>query len=325
MVGKDLFDELFQIRLEVFGLFQLVGKLLQFLCHDGVQGNIGAGDGLGGAKHPELELIAGEGHGRGSVPIGVVLRNGRHGVNADLKGAFALLLELRTVDNGLHDGIQIVAKKNGHYSRRGLRRAQTVVVAGEGHRCPEKVLILVHALDKGRQKQQELGVLAGGLAGFEEIFAGVGVQRPVVVLAGAVDAGKGLFMEQTHHVMLVGDLLHDLHGELVVVAGGVSVGIHRGHLMLGRGHLVVLGLAVDAQRPEVFVQILHIGRHTGTDSAVVMVVQLLTAGRLGAEQGTAGVDQVFSLQEFLCIYQEVFLLRSYRRSYFLGSGVSEQF
>ena len=117
-------------------------------------------------------------------------------------------------------------------------------------------------------------------------------------------------MEQTHHVMLVGDLLHDLHGELVVVAGGVSVGIHRGHLMLGRGHLVVLGLAVDAQRPEIFVQILHIGRHTGTDSAVVMVVQLLTAGRLGAEQGTAGHPQILPLVVHLFIHQKILLLRA---------------
>ena len=47
---------------------------------------------------------------------------------------------------------------------------------------------------KGRQKQQELGVLAGGLAGLEEVLASVGGEGPVVVLAGAVDAGKGLFM-----------------------------------------------------------------------------------------------------------------------------------
>ena len=56
MVGKDLFDELFQIRLEILGLFQLVGKLLQFLRHDGVQSNVGTGDRLAGAKHPELKL-----------------------------------------------------------------------------------------------------------------------------------------------------------------------------------------------------------------------------------------------------------------------------
>ena len=35
----------------------------------------------------------------------------------------------------------------------------------------------------------------------------------------------------------------------VLVAGAVGVGIDGGHLMLGGGHLVVLGLAEDAQGP----------------------------------------------------------------------------
>ena len=199
-----------------------------------------------------------------------------------------------------------------------------MVVAGEGHRGPEEVLVFVHTLHKGRQEQQELGVLAGGLAGLEEVFAGVGVQGPVIVLAGAVDAGKGLFMEQTHHVMLVGDLLHDLHGELVVVAGGVGIGVHRGHLVLGGGHLVVLGLAVDAQGPEIFVQVLHVGRHPGTDGAVIVVIQLLTAGGLGAEEGAAGHPQVLPLAVHLFIHQEVLLLRADAGDDPAALSVSEQ-
>ena len=228
------------------------------------------------------------------------------------------------MDNGLHDGIQIVAKKNGHYSRRGLRRAQTVVVAGEGHRCPEKVLILVHALDKGRQKQQELGVLAGGLAGFEEIFAGVGVQRPVVVLAGAVDAGEGLFVEQAHQTVAVGYLLHDLHGQLVLVAGGVGVGVDGGHLMLRGGHLVVLGLAENAQSPQRLVQILHVRGDPGFDGAEVVILQLLALGGLGTEQRPAAEAQVLPLLEKLLIHQEVLLLGTHLSGDPLGLRVAEE-
>ena len=199
-----------------------------------------------------------------------------------------------------------------------------MVVAGEGHRGPEEVLVFVHALHKGRQEQQELGILAGGLAWLEEVFAGIGVQGPVIVLAGAVDAGERLFVEQAHHVVLVGDLLHDLHGELVVVAGGVGIGVHRGHLVLGGGHLVVLGLAVDAQGPEIFVQVLHVGRHPGTDGAVIVVIQLLAPGRLGTEEGAAGHPQVLPLVVHLLIHQEVLLLRAYAGDDPAALSVSEQ-
>ena len=44
---------------------------------------------------------------------------------------------------------------------------QTVIVAGEGDGGPQEVLIVIHALDEGGQEQQELGVLAGGVAGLE--------------------------------------------------------------------------------------------------------------------------------------------------------------
>ena len=324
VVGKDLFDELFQIRLEILGLFQLVGKLLQFLRHDGVQSNVGTGDRLAGAKHPELKLIAGEGHGRGAVPVRVVLGNGGHGVHADLEGALAGLLELRTADDGLHDGIQFVTQEDGEDCGRCFGSAQTVIVAGKCHRSPQEVLILVHALDKGRQEQQELGVLAGSLAGLEEVFAGVGVQGPVIVLAGAVDTGKGLFIQKAYQIVLFCDLFHDLHGELVVVAGCVGVCIDGGHLVLSGGRLIVLGLAVNTQSPEVFVQVLHESCYPGTDGAVIVVIQLLTAGRLGAEEGAAGHPQVLPLVVHLLIHQEVLLLRADTGRDLAGLRVSEQ-
>ena len=70
--------------------------------------------------------------------------------------------------------------------------AQPVVVAGIGHAAAQHLLILVHALDEGRQKQQELCVLTGGASGLEQVLTGIRGQRPVVVLTAAVDPGKGL-------------------------------------------------------------------------------------------------------------------------------------
>ena len=60
--------------------------------------------------------------------------------------------------------------------RRRLLRAEPVVVAREGHRAAQQLLILVHALDERGEEQQELGVLAGGLAGGEEVLAGIGAR-----------------------------------------------------------------------------------------------------------------------------------------------------
>ena len=144
------------------------------------------------------------------------------------------------------------------------------------------------------------------------------------MLAGAVDTGKGLFIQKAYQIVLFCDLFHDLHGELVVVAGCVGVCIDGGHLVLSGGRLIVLGLAVNTQGPEVFVQVLHEGCYPGTDGAVIVVIQLLTAGRLGAEEGAAGHPQVLPLVVHLLIHQEVLLLRADTGRDLAGLRVSEQ-
>ena len=128
-----------------------------------------------------------------------------------------------------------------------------MVVAGSGYRAAQEVLIFVHTGDEGREKHQKLSVLPGGLAGAEEIPAGIRGQRPVVVLTGAVDSGEGLFVEQTHQIVLGGALFHNRHHLLVVVTGGVGVGVNGSQLVLTGRALVVLGLAQDAQPPQLLV------------------------------------------------------------------------
>ena len=131
------------------------------------------------------------------------------------------------------------------------------------------------------------------------------------MLAGAVDAGKGLFMEQADHVVPSGDLFHDLHCQLVVVAGGVGIGVDGRGLVLSGGHLVVLGFGEDAQLPKLLVQLLHIGGDPGLDGAEIVVLQLLALGRLGAKEGPAREDQILPLIIHILVNQEIFLLRTY--------------
>ena len=114
---------------------------------------------------------------------------------------------------------------------------------------------------------------------------------PVVVLAGAVDAREGLFVQQADQAVLLGDLLHDLHGELVVVGGDVGRVIDAGELMLGGGGLVVLGLGRDADASRAPRSVSRMKAATrGLIGAEVVVVHLLALGRHGAEEGAAGVD-----------------------------------
>ena len=54
----------------------------------------------------------------------------------------------------------------------------------------------------------------------------------------------------------------------------------------------MLGLCEDAELPELLVELLHVSRYSGLDGAEVVVVELLTLGSLGAEEGPAGELEV---------------------------------
>ena len=131
-------------------------------------------------------------------------------------------------------------------------------------------------------------------------------------------------MQQAHKAMPVGDLFHDLHGQLVVVAGGVCVGVDRRHLMLRGGNLVVLGFGVDAQLPELLVELLHIRRDARADGAEVVVVQLLALGRLCTEERAAAHAKILALQIQRLVDQEVFLLGADLRHDLFRLRVAEQ-
>ena len=199
-----------------------------------------------------------------------------------------------------------------------------MVVAGAGHRDAQQILVLIHALDDSRQKQQELGVFLRLLAGVQQVLARVGGEGPVVVFAAAVNALKGLFVQQAHQAVLGGHVLHGFHGQLVVVGGHVGGGEDGRQLVLGRGHLVVLCLGQNAQLPQLLVQILHKGGNPGLDGAKVVVLQLLALGRLGPKQRAAGKAQVGALVIELLIHQEVLLLGAHGGHHPLGLLVAKQ-
>ena len=158
------------------------------------------------------------------------------------------------------------------------------------------------------QKNRKLQVLVRRLARLEQVDARVGAHRPVVVLARAVDAGEGLLVQQADEPVAAGDVLHDLHRQLLVVGADVGVLEDRRDLVLGRRDLVVAGLDRDAELGELVLGLHHAGQHALGDRAEVVVVELLALGRLGAEQRAAGDHEVGALEVVLLVDQEVLLL-----------------
>ena len=134
------------------------------------------------------------------------------------------------------------------------------------------------------EENKEARVLAGSFTGAEEILARVGCQRPVSVLTGTVDAGKGLFMQKADQIVSGGDLLHDRHDQLVVIARGVGIGIDGRHFMLAGSAFIVLGLGQNAKPPQLLIHIAHEGGHACADGAKVVIVKVLTFGRLRAKE-----------------------------------------
>ena len=92
-----------------------------------------------------------------------------------------------------------------------------------------------------------------------------------------------------------GEAAHCLEGGKLET-GLSTLPVDRSQLMLGRGHLVVLGPGRHPQLPQFHVQILHISAHPLADGAEVMVLQLLALGRGSAEQGAPGEDQILPLK-----------------------------
>ena len=131
-------------------------------------------------------------------------------------------------------------------------------------------------------------------------------------------------MKQAHKTVRGRDLLHDLHGQLVVVGSNIGSGINGSQFVLCRSYLVMLRLCQDTQLPQLLVQILHKCRNSGLDHTKVVVIHFLPLGRLGTKQGPAGIDQVLPLVIHFLGNKEVLLFRTNGGADTLHIRVTEQ-
>ena len=130
--------------------------------------------------------------------------------------------EILAVLDRLEDLLELVADVDGNDGWRCFICAQAVIIARGCDGYTHQICILIHCTDDTHKEEQELNVLTRRLARIEQVLTLGGDHGPVVVLTGAVDALERLLMQEACIIMLVGDLLHHLHRELVVVDGNVG-------------------------------------------------------------------------------------------------------
>ena len=293
--------------LEIARIFDGFAEALERFRDDRVQNRVGIGEVDLRTGHAELELVSRERERRGAVAVGVVaLETGQHldaEVHVDGFGAVVVLAGNDSVDHTP----EFITQEDRDDGRRRLVRAETVVVAGGSDRYAEQVLVVVDRLHDRGQKHEETQVRRGSLAGVEQVL-GVGRNRPVVVLARAVDSLERLLVLQAHEPVMRRDRAHELHREQVVVDGNVRDREHGSQLVLTRGNLVVLGLGRHAQLPELFVELLHEVVHRRADGTEVVLLHLLALARRRAEERAPCEYQVLTLLVVLLLDEEVLLL-----------------
>ncbi len=150
----------------------------------------------------------------------------------------------------------------------------------------------------------------GRVSGFQQVVAGVGPHRPVVVLARAVYARKRLLVQKADQPVAAGHVLHDLHRQLLVVGAHIGVLEHGRDLVLVRRDLVVAGLDRHAELRELPLGIEHAREDPFGDRTEVVVIELVALGRLSPEQGPPGGEEIGALEVELLVDQEVLLLGS---------------
>ena len=111
--------------------------------------------------------------------------------------------------------------------------------------------------------------------------------------------------------MLVRNLLHHLHGQLVVIHGDISRLKNRCKLMLAGSNLVVLGLGRNAELPELLIQVVHIFGYLRLQNTEIVILHLLSLRSRCTDQCATGQKQVLTLEVHILVDQKILLLGSY--------------
>mmetsp|Transcript_1728 Transcript_1728/g.4402 ORF Transcript_1728/g.4402 Transcript_1728/m.4402 type:complete len:714 (+) Transcript_1728:130-2271(+) len=281
-----------------------------------VDHHVGVRDVVRAADGAELEAVAARREGRGAVAI--------LGVHQDLLAVVAAVLERLAVAvvalerPALHDRLHVRLHAHAgverHDGRRGLLRAEAVVVARADARHPHHVAVLEEGVGEAGGGDGVAALvlrLRPSLHQVDRAAAGRGedaLHRPVVVLAVAVDPRERLLVEEHAQPVLVRELVHNLHAHHVLVSRKVGHLEDGRELVLAGRHLVVVHDHRAADEPELLLHRAQVGVHRVGDLPEVVEVRLLPACRRRADQRAAAVQQVRPLHVRLLRDDEELLL-----------------
>ncbi len=205
-----------------------------------------------------------------------------------------------------------------------------MLVPGRRDARAQETRVLVDAFKHRGEKGEEPDVLVRGFARLEQVRsvqrlgARVYRHRPIAMLARAVDAGKGLFVQERLQVMAQCNAAQRRHHQLVVIDGDVGLLVARRHLELARRHFVV---SRDDRHAELVELVLDFG-DARLDAlgytAEVVILELLSARRRRAEKGAPSHHEVGAHCEVRAIDEEVLLFRTERRRYAGDALVAEE-
>ena len=312
-VDHDLVDRGLEALLALLRL-DLLDEERQRLGDDRVQHGVRLRSRLRAADGAELELVAGECERRRAVAVRRVARQRRQRRHAEAHRVLALLgLRRGARDDVVDDVGELLAEVDRDDRRRRFIRTEAMVVASVRDRAAQQVRVHIDRAHHRREEHDEPQVRLRRVAGVEQVVAGVGRERPVVVLARAVDARERLLVQQALEAVLLRHLLQHFHAEHVVVGSDRRALEDRRDLVLLRRNFVVSRLHRHAELPQLVLALLHVGQHARLDRTEVVVFELLALRRLRAEQRAAGRDQIGTTQVEVAVDEEVLLLASQRR------------
>mmetsp|Transcript_77703 Transcript_77703/g.116855 ORF Transcript_77703/g.116855 Transcript_77703/m.116855 type:complete len:416 (-) Transcript_77703:24-1271(-) len=176
------------------------------------------------------------------------------------------------------------------------------------HGATHELVVLLEAVgEAGDARYKELARRVG-LARVEEVKPCVSAHGPVVVLAGAVDARKGLLVEEHDQAELGGLRGAHLHEEHVVVRGEGGLAVDGRHLVLRRRDLVVHHGHGNPELQHHCLDVEEQLRHGVGHGREVVEVGLLVARRQRAHERAPAVHEVRPCTVVLRLDDEELLL-----------------
>ncbi len=262
----------------------------QLIGHNGIEHNHIGGTVGCGAYRPKLKLIARKSKGRGAVAVGIVEQKRWNFADARFEVEVVSFIEFdRSFFLQLFKYFaQLLANKHRNNGRRRFVGTEAVFVACRHNAGAEQISVVVYRFDGIHKEGQEAEVVFGLAAGGEQVDARICTQRPVVVLAAAIDACEGFFVEEHLELMLFGYFFHHFHQQQVVVYGQVTFFKSRSTFKLAGCYFIVAGTNGNAQLQTFYFKVHHKSTHTRRNRAKVVVFELLAFGRCMAKEASSG-------------------------------------